>query len=539
MKKIYFILLISLCTASSIAAQSFTQSELPIIVVNTNDEEIPDEPKIPGTMGIIYSGESVLNQLTDPYTEYDGNIAIETRGNSTQDFDKKTYSIELRDENDQDLSVNLLGMGGEEDWILHAMVIDKTQLRIPMSFYLAVQMGHYAAKWRYVELVLNGEYRGLYILTERLKRDDDRVDIAKLDNDDLAGDSLTGGYILRIDWLWDAEEEDFFESEYESQSGDPMAYQYYYPKAQNIQPAQKTYIKGFMDDFENAVFSDNYTNSQGFRYTDYIDAQSFVDFLLINELSKNSDGYKLSSYLHKDRDDNDSRLKAGPIWDFDQTYGLSTVCSSHVTTGWTYLQNQDDCGDLESMPMFWQAMMEDTLFQNAVYCRWNELRQGIFHEDSLFAWIDEYVTLLENPLERNFERWDFIGEDIWIEPEDFPQTYPGEIQYMKNWLTSRLNWIDNNLPGECTWNWLSVDESSSLPEVALYPNPTAGLLVISAPDLSNQFIDILDVNGRLIKTVNHSGGSLVQTDVSSLISGLYFLRISNGESAVMKRFVKE
>ena len=179
---------------SQISVAQFTSSNLPIISIDTDNEDIPDEPKINGTMGIIYDVNGGINSITDPFNHYNGNIGIETRGNSTQGFDKKTYSLELRTATNQDTSVNLFDMGGEEDWILHAMVIDKSQLRIPMSFYLAQQMGQYASEWKYVELILNGDYRGIYILVEKIKRDGDRVDIAKLDEDDLAGDSLTGGY---------------------------------------------------------------------------------------------------------------------------------------------------------------------------------------------------------------------------------------------------------------------------------------------------------------------------------------------------------
>ncbi len=535
MKNHILLAVVLLCNAYA-QAQEFTQSELPIIVLTTNGIEIPDEPKILGDMGIIYGGEGVVNQLTDPFTEYNGNIGIETRGNSTQDFDKKTYTIELWDDVQNEISVNLLGMGGEEDWVLHAMVIDKTQLRIPMSFYLAQQMGHYAADWRYVEVTLNGEYQGVYILTEQIKRDDDRVDIAKLDLDDLAGDSLTGGYILRMDWTWDVDYEDLFYSEYNSQAGYPMPYQYYYPKAANILPAQKTYIKGFMDEFENAVFAGDYTNTQGFRYNDYIDTKSFVDFLLINEFSKNSDGYKLSSYMHKDRNNNDSRLKAGPIWDFDQTYGLSTVCSSDVTNGWTYLQNQNDCGDLESMPMFWQAMMNDTLFQNAAYCRWNELREGVFHQDSIFNWIDTYVASLTNPLERNFETWDFIGEQIWIEPDNFPDTYEGEIEYLKNWITERLTWMDANMPGNCDFNWLSVEEPSALPDYSIYPNPSRGEINIYPLPGNGLTISIFNSIGQLM--LASPGGSIQgKLDLNSYPNGVYYLRITGQDVLVQKKII--
>ena len=518
--------------------QNLTQSELPIVVINTwQSQDIPDEPKVLATMGIIDGGEGVINQITDPFTEYNGNIGIETRGNSTQNFLKKTYSIELWDENFDDQSVNLFGMGGEEDWILHAMVIDKTQLRIPLSFYLWERMGNYAVERKYVEVLLNGEYRGLYSFMERLKRDDDRIDIAKLDEDDLDGDSLTGGYILRIDWTYDVEDDELFFSEFESQSGDQMAYQYYYPKADVILPAQRSYIKGFMDDFEEAVFSEDYQNSQNIRYSEYIDIESFVDFVLINEFTKNSDGYKLSSYLQKDRDDNDPRLKAGPIWDFDQTYGLSTVCSSNIIEGWTYLQNQDDCGDLESMPLWWQSMMEDTVFTNLLDCRWRQYRENFLHQDSIFAWIDDQVEFLQNPIDRNFERWDFIGEQIWIEPENFPDSYEGEIQYLKNWIAARLNWLDSNIQGNCESSALKAVFNQVQIPLIIYPNPSSGIFHFHHLNHADINIKVFNSLGQMVKEI--SGHNINSIDLSIFPSGIYMLNIENQNVVRTKKILIE
>ena len=128
----YFLIVIFPLILSS---QILTESNLPIIIINTDDVEIPDEPRIPATMGIIDNDLDQTNYIWDDFNHYDGHIGIETRGNSTQGFEKKTYRIELWDEDENDISESLLGMPEEEDWILHAMVIDKTQLRIPMSFY--------------------------------------------------------------------------------------------------------------------------------------------------------------------------------------------------------------------------------------------------------------------------------------------------------------------------------------------------------------------------------------------------------------------
>jgi hypothetical protein len=507
-------------------------TKLPIVKIYTEDD-IPDEPKIFGTIGIIYDTTGGINSINDPLNYHSSNLGIETRGNSTQGFDKKTYSIELRTATNEDTSVNLFGMGGEEDWILHAMVIDKSQLRIPMSFYLAQRMGQYASEFKYVELILNGDYRGTYILVEKIKRDDDRVDIAKLDSDDLAGDSVTGGYILRMDWL---DNPVGFESNYNSQGGIPMFYQWYYPKAEKIKPQQATYIQNWMASFEEALFADNYTNSQGVRYTDYIDVNSFTDFLLINEFSKNSDGYKLSSYVHKDKDSKGGKLVAGPIWDFDQTYGVSLVCSNNIPTGWTYLQNQD-CWDLESMPMWWQNMMEDPVFQNRLKCRWTEFRQSFMHTDSIVNWIIQDTTFLSNALQRNFDKWDyFIGESIWIEPEPIPQSYEEEISVMISWISARLNWMDVHMPGDCSQDNLSAPILGPGNLVKIYPNPTKEKLYIECPKQSR--IQILDLHGKIqVEVISTNGYTMLS--LNKLSSGAYFVTVENDQARFTQKIIRQ
>jgi len=145
MKILQTVLLFLLLINLSLSAQNFTESNLPIIIINTDANEIPDEPKIPALMGIIDNGVGQMNNVDDAFNHYDGHIGIETRGNSTQLYEKKTYTIELWDEVENEISEPLLGMGKEEDWILHAMVLDKTQLRVPLCFDLFRKMGHYAA----------------------------------------------------------------------------------------------------------------------------------------------------------------------------------------------------------------------------------------------------------------------------------------------------------------------------------------------------------------------------------------------------------
>lgn len=501
--------------------QTLTTSNLPIVVINTGNKKITDEPKISATMGIVYNGPGADNNKNGPFNHYNGKIAIETRGNTSQKFEKKSYMFETQNTADQDTSVSLLGMGKDEDWILHAMYIDKSCLRIPLSFYLAQKSGHYASNWRYVELIVDGNYRGLYILVERIKRDNDRVAIAKLDEDDLEGDALTGGYILRIDWAKDSG----FDSKYNSMGGVPLFIQWYYPKEEDIKPEQQTYIQNYMSDFEDAVFSDTYTNPMGKRYTDYIDVSSFTDFILINELGKNADGYKLSSYLNKERDSRGGKLSAGPIWDFDQTYGMSVICSNDDHTGWTYLQDQYNCFDWSTMPLWWEAMMSDDAFTNHIKCRWETLRAGPYRKDSILNWIDEQANYISSAVDRNFKRWpNAIGKHIWCEPYPIPQSYAEEKSNLRYWIMDRLIWMDSNMPGDCSNDQFVTVSNMKERSFLMFPNPAANQLIIQATQ--GEEVIIYSNCGQIVYRDLMTDSSL-HICLDDFSSGIYLVSIKN------------
>ena len=367
MKKTIGLILITFAFISYLQGQNFTSSSLPIVVINTNGNTIEDDPKVAVDIGIIDNGPGNLNYLTDPFNAYNGHCGIEFRGNSTQGFDKKTYSIELWTSAGLDTSASILGLPKEEDWILHANHLDKTFLRNTLSYHIWRKIGYWSSNTIYVELVLDGDYRGLYTLMEKNKRDNNRVDIAKLDGDDNLGDSLTGGYIIRMDWP----EGDGFYSNYNSQDGSPLYFQYYYPKATKITNQQKAYIQSYLQIFENSLYSSNLQNLST-HYLNYIDLTTFADLFIINELSRSVDAYKLSSYIYKDRIDNGGKLKAGPIWDFDLAYDNAAYCGGESETGWTYLQAENSCDDLMLMPMWWQTFMSDPIFTNHLKCRWEK-----------------------------------------------------------------------------------------------------------------------------------------------------------------------
>ena len=292
----------------------YDESNLPLIIIDTYGAEIPDEPRISAYMGII-DNESGVNQLTDDFNDYDGHITIERRGNSSQWNDKRPYRFETVDQDGENNNVALLGMPEENDWVLYAPWQDKTMIRNVLAYQLANDMGRYASRTRYVELYLNGDYQGIYVLMEKIKRDNDRVNISKLNPEEIDGDDLTGGYILKFDWFFTGDNIGGFQSNH-----DGITYNYHYPKPSDIVPEQEEYIQNYIDDFENIMLSSNYADSIT-GYPSVMNVESFVDFILVQELAKNVDAYRLSTYIYKDKDSIDNRLTAGPVWDFNHGFG--------------------------------------------------------------------------------------------------------------------------------------------------------------------------------------------------------------------------
>jgi len=445
MKSACYIFVFSfLLVGGSIKTQDFTHSNLPIIIIETNGQNIPDEPKIEVDMGIIYNGPGEINYVTDPYNNYDGIVGIELRGSTSQwFFPKKQYAFETRDSIGNNLNVSLLGLPAENDWILHAPYSDKTLMRNVLTYKLSEEMGQYAPRTVYCEMVLNGDYRGVYVLMEKIKRDENRVDIAEMDGDDLAGDSLTGGYIIKID-----KEEGAVNAGWTSQfppypgAWQEIEYLYHYPKPDEIQLAQKQYIQEFIHNFESVMNSANFNDPES-GYPSIIDMNSFIDFILINEFTKNVDAYRISTFLHKDRDSKNGKLKAGPAWDFNIALGNVDYYTGFDPEGWIITGEHSFGGDF-TLPFWWAKMMDDPAFYQNVVLRWNVFRNTILDTDTLLNFIDETVLLLNEAQERNFERWPILGEQIW--PNYFVgDTYEEEIDFLKQWLVGRVEWMDEQL----------------------------------------------------------------------------------------------
>ena len=213
----------------------------------------------------------------------------------------------------------------ENDWIFNAPYTDKSLMRNVIIYKMARDAGRYASRTQYFELVLNGEYNGVYVMLEKIKRDKNRVNISKLNPNEISGDDITGGYIIKID-KWDGENLGGWYSnliEYSNNRKEGF-YQYHYPKPDDINYQQKEYIQDYINNFEKLMKSNEYSDPLT-GFPSIIHWDSFIDFFIMQEITKNIDGYRLSTYLHKDKDSDGGRLVAGPIWDFN--FGHELWCT--------------------------------------------------------------------------------------------------------------------------------------------------------------------------------------------------------------------
>ena len=504
---------------------------LPIILIDTYGVEIPNEPRIPASMGII-NNESGVNHIDDPFNDFDGSITIERRGNSSQWQGKTPYRFETVDDEGENSNVELLGMPAENDWVLYAPWQDKTMIRNVLTYQLSNEMGRYASRSRHVELYLNDEYRGIYVLMEKIKRDGNRVDISKLNPDEITGDDVTGGYILKFDWFYTGDNIGGFESEF-----DDMIYNYHYPKPSDIVPEQEAYIEEYINGFETIMMGTDYTNDST-GYPSMMNVESFVDFILLQELAKNVDAYRLSTYIYKDKESVDNRLTAGPVWDINHGFGNCDYGETWEVDNWL-LEYNPEGGD--QMAFWWELLWEDLAFQHKAAVRYTELRQTIFSEEHIYSIIDSIADYLGPAVDRNFARWPLLGNYIWPNYYVF-DTYEEEIDYLKSWTAQRLAWMDSDI-------LLSLDPSPIAAGFRLngpFPNPFNPSTVISyeLPYDLNIEINIFNLLGRKVRSLLNETrpagqGSTIwdgKTENGHLASGgVYFISVqvrgpSNGSN---------
>jgi len=498
----------------------FVATNLPLLKINTNGQTIPDGTKITANLQVTNTGN--LNYIDGVPNEYNGFIGIEVRGASSTMFDKKGFGFETRDSQGDNLNVSLLGMPSENDWVLHGPYADKTLLRNYLAYHLAGQFSHtYVPRVHFCEVFMNDQYWGVYVLTEKIKRDNNRVNIAKLSPTDTLGDELTGGYIFKID------RDEGPDNGWYANSGYGY-YAYHHPSASDLHPIQKSYISNHFSNFENLMSTNNYNNPV-IGYRNWLDVPSFVDYMMVQEITRNIDAYRLSTFMYKEKDSDGGKIFGGPVWDFNLGFGNEDFCDLGASGGWAFQYNQV-CG--APFPDFWSRLVTDSDFQNDFNCRWQELRAGVLHTDSVMNFIDSMSIVLQDARIRNFDRWNVMGTYVW--PNAYVgQDYDDEIQYLKTWVSNRLGWMTSFMIGN-TVNCLAVSTTTIEEQnIKVFPNPFTDYISIENEDSQDITFELFDILGRKIKTLNNINAS-EQLNTEMLQSGIYFYTIRKEEQLIKK-----
>ena len=517
-------------------AVAFASSNLPIIIITTTGgQTIPDDPKLRATMSVIDNGAGNRNNLTDPFNNYNGYIDIETRGESSQMFPKKSYSLETVDAAGENLNVELLGFPAENDWILYAPYTDKSMMRNEITFKLSRDLGRYASRTRACEVVLNGDYQGIYTLMEKIKVDDNRVDIASLNPEEISGDDLTGGYILRVDKI-DG-------NDYPAWNSGGISFQYFDPEGADLVAQQQLYIQNFINSVNVSISGADFANpSTG--YANYIDIPSFIDNMLLSELGKNVDGFRFSTYMYKDKDSNGGKLVLGPLWDFNLAYGNIDYNPALEQPNGNWLYND--------FRMFWfQRLMQDPNFQNKIKTRWDSLRDDELSNARITFLIDSMATSYSESQVRNYERWPILGTKVWPNLDWEDNTYQDEVNYFKNWIITRANWMDANLPGTIITDpdpdpVTGIDDEFIRSGLNVYPNPGKEVFTIEWQNPSNEpcAVRIVNLLGQEVFSGLQRHASLTwsgeTTTGKGIQRGMYIVSITNSRGArITAKLIKE
>jgi len=484
---------------SKLNSEDFHDFNLPLMIINTNGQTIPDEPRIVADMGLIFNGKGKMNSRGDSWNEYSGKISIEIRGESSKGFKKKSYSIELQKQDGSNNNVSILGLPEENDFVLYGPYSDKTLIKNVLSYEIFRKTGRWAPRTRYIEVILNDDYRGVYVLTEKLKRDENRVDIDKLNEKDVTPQEISGGYILRRDKKEKLTFDEYWTSPVAQPYHETMWYEYYDPEFDELTYSQLEYIKDWMEEFDEVMSGDNF-NHPDFGYKKYIRTNSFIDMMFLNEISKGIDNYLFSTYFFKENDEDGGELNAGPPWDYNIGYGnvnYGDDWNASSPEGWCYPQG--------SRTYWFERLMEDEEYRTRVYCRWTTFRKTIYSNEEIENIIDSCITVLGEAVNRNFERFPILGEYFWPAIE-WPDTYEGEISMLKDWLFDRLDWMDYEWFGmtECPGDVVNANLFSGNKKnlIRVFPNPTdfnnLNFEINSSQPLTKLVLEIYDLNGNII-----------------------------------------
>lgn len=371
---------------------------LPVIYLNTDGSVQIDSKED------YVEGDVSLDGRRDFASLSDLSMKIRGRGNSTWFVHpKKPFQMKLSDKS------AFLGMPEDKKWLFLAEYSDKTMLRNTIAFELGYMSNlDWTPAGEFAEVFLNGEYNGTYNITQKVEESDNRV---------VLGDT---GYLLELDQLDRIDPDDVY---FESTITNRFIINIKEPSLE-YDSDEYTYIKNLVAEFESALFDINFKD-ENTGYKKYIDLESFIDWYLISEITKNVDSRWYSSiYLNVIPGE---KIEMGPLWDFDLAFGNTDYADTQFYEGWWVRFNP-----------WYERLFQDPYFTQMVKNRFIFFKNN---EDLIIEKIDAYAEKLKWAQAENNDKWETLGRYVWPNPVVY-DTYQEEVEHLKNWYQERMDWLD-------------------------------------------------------------------------------------------------
>lgn len=420
-------------------------THLPLVIIDTGGAEIPGEvipdSKIPETgeyseftlgqdgsstipCSIQVMDSSTSNNHPSDQAELETCARIRIRGNTSRLFDKKGYLLNITEEDYQtNQDVEMMGMAAHHEWALHGPYMDKSLIRNYMWYNIAGEIMDYAPNVRFCEVIINGEYQGLYVMTETITNGNDcRLNMTN--NDD---NMVEISYCLRLDRGSSnpiKNVDTFSTYTYRNQHVLDIVY----PGANNLTSDRVAFITNDFSDFEKSLYSYDYDTGP-YAWWNEMDNDSFAEYFIINEFICNYEVGARSTYIYKDLRGQYKMC----VWD------LNTCCDNMVTS-------EPMQFEMQTLPWYYMLFKDDRFVQHVIDY-YHELRATYLSEAYLNRYIDDVVTYLGPAIDRNFEVWGYTFEEYTpLRPKNRnPDNYEEAITQMKNFIHVRGNWMDENI----------------------------------------------------------------------------------------------
>ncbi len=426
-------------TAVYVCSSIDATHDLPVVIIDSYGAGKPGkEDYFDAAIMVMEPKNNQTTLLQAPSIATRGGYHV--RGQSSSNFEKTPYRLEFWDNKDGDAKYSIMGLPADGDWCLLSPYPDKSLIRNAFTYELGNSMGLETPGYTFVEVYINidnqpvssADYQGVYLLTETIEIDKDRLNIEKLKPEDLSEPNITGGYLMQFNMM----------------AADPPLIRgngwsdLELTEPDDATPEQLSWITNYIQKTHNAIHSSNPSNPTT-GYPAYIDVDSYVDFIIINEMARQGDSYIRSQRIFKDRG---GKINAGPLWDFDLGYECTTGFgwgggTSSTVEGWQF------------QPMFggnstcdwYLTLMKDPSFQQKIAARWSSLRSGPLSDANLIAKLQQLTTPLRNGAQRNFQKWNILGtSQIGGFGTQTTQTWQQQIDILQNFVIKRAAWLDRS-----------------------------------------------------------------------------------------------